>query len=177
MRPSLFDADLDVIVEATGNPIVGINHALRAIETGKHIIMVTVEADALAGPALAKRAKEAGVVYSLAYGDQPALIWELVDWARTSGFDVVCAGKGAKYLVPLPPDEPGQRLGELGILEGTDRLRPAQPLHAHLLPRRHQSRHRDGGRGQRGRPAPVRRRADVHSRRRRRDRHDLPSRG
>ena len=95
---ALFDAELDVIVEATGNPIVGINHALRAIETGKHIIMVTVEADALAGPALAKRAKEAGVVYSLAYGDQPALIRELVDWARTSGFDVVCAGKGAKYL-------------------------------------------------------------------------------
>ncbi|MDQ0707777.1 putative homoserine dehydrogenase-like protein [Arthrobacter woluwensis] len=95
---ALFDADLDVIVEATGNPIVGIQHALRAIETGKHIIMVTVEADALAGPALARRAREAGVVYSLAYGDQPALIWELVDWARTSGFDVVCAGKGAKYL-------------------------------------------------------------------------------
>lgn len=94
----LFEADLDVIVEATGNPIVGINHALRAIETKKHIIMVTVEADALAGPALAKRAQEAGVVYSLAYGDQPALIWELVDWARTSGFEVVCAGKGAKYL-------------------------------------------------------------------------------
>ena len=95
---ALFDAELDVIVEATGNPIVGINHALRAIATGKHIIMVTVEADALAGPALAKRAEAAGLVYSLAYGDQPALIWELVDWARTSGFDVVCAGKGAKYL-------------------------------------------------------------------------------
>jgi predicted homoserine dehydrogenase-like protein len=94
----LLDADLDVIVEATGNPIVGIKHALRAIETGKHIIMVTVEADALAGPALAKRAEAAGVVYSMAYGDQPALIMELVDWARTSGFDVVCAGKGAKYL-------------------------------------------------------------------------------
>ncbi|WP_113718966.1 NAD(P)H-dependent oxidoreductase [Arthrobacter dokdonensis] len=95
---ALFEAPLDVIVEATGNPIVGIDHALRAIETGKHIIMVTVEADALAGPALAKRAADAGVVYSLAYGDQPALIMELVDWARTSGFDVVCAGKGAKFL-------------------------------------------------------------------------------
>lgn len=95
---ALFDADIDVIVEATGNPIVGIKHALAAIETSKHIIMVTVEADALAGPALARRAEAAGVVYSLAYGDQPALIWELVDWARTSGFDVVCAGKGAKYL-------------------------------------------------------------------------------
>lgn len=95
---ALFEADIDVIVEATGNPIVGIKHALAAIETSKHIIMVTVEADALAGPALARRADAAGVVYSLAYGDQPALIWELVDWARTSGFDVVCAGKGAKYL-------------------------------------------------------------------------------
>ncbi|GMA28276.1 flagellar protein FlgA [Arenivirga flava] len=94
----LFEHDLDVVVEATGNPIVGIDHALRAIETGKHIVMVTVEADALAGPALARRAERAGVVYSLAYGDQPALIWELVDWARASGFDVVCAGKGAKYL-------------------------------------------------------------------------------
>ena len=94
----LFDADIDVIVEATGNPIVGVDHALRAIATGKHIMMVTVEADALAGPALARRAQKAGVVYSMAYGDQPALIMELVDWARTSGFDVVCAGKGAKYL-------------------------------------------------------------------------------
>jgi predicted homoserine dehydrogenase-like protein len=94
----LFDVDIDIIVEATGNPIVGVKHALRAIETKKHIIMVTVEADALAGPALARRAEAAGVVYSMAYGDQPALIMELVDWARTSGFDVVCAGKGAKFL-------------------------------------------------------------------------------
>lgn len=95
---ALLAADIDIVVEATGNPIVGIKHALRAIETGKHIVMVTVEADALAGPALAARAEKAGVVYSLAYGDQPALVWELVDWARTSGFEVVCAGKGAKYL-------------------------------------------------------------------------------
>ncbi|MEV8508948.1 Gfo/Idh/MocA family oxidoreductase [Actinoplanes sp. NPDC051475] len=94
----LFDADLDIVVEATGNPIVGVDHALRAIGTGKHIVMVTVEADALAGPALARRAEQAGVVYSMAYGDQPALIMELVDWARASGFDVACAGKGAKYL-------------------------------------------------------------------------------
>jgi predicted homoserine dehydrogenase-like protein len=57
-----------------------------------------VEADALAGPMLARRAKAAGVVYSLAWGDQPALIAEHVDWARTCGFEVVCAGKGTRYL-------------------------------------------------------------------------------
>src|SRR5207253_7825324 len=52
----------------------------------------------LAGPLLARRAAEAGIVYSMAYGDQPALIAEMVDWARTTGFEVVCAGKGTKYL-------------------------------------------------------------------------------
>jgi len=94
----LFREDIDVVVEATGNPIVGIAHAVKAIDNGQHVVMVTVEADPLAGPALRARAEKAGVVYTLAYGDQPANIWELVDWARTSGFEVVCAGKGAKFL-------------------------------------------------------------------------------
>ena len=89
---------VDVIVEATGDPVAGTRHALGAIEHGKHLVMVNVEADVVAGPLLARRARQAGVVYSLAYGDQPALICELVDWARCSGFEVVCAGKGTKYL-------------------------------------------------------------------------------
>lgn len=96
---ALIAADgIDVIVEATGAPLPGIQHALRCFYHGRHIIMVNVEADALVGPLLAQRAKEARVVYSLAYGDQPAIICDLVDWARTSGFEVVSAGKGTKYL-------------------------------------------------------------------------------
>ena len=89
---------LDVVIEATGDPDVGIRHALAAIERGRHIVMVNVEADVLAGPLLAQKAKAADVVYSMAYGDQPALIAEMVDWARTSGFDVVAAGKGTLYM-------------------------------------------------------------------------------
>lgn len=89
---------LDVVIDATGHPAAGIAHALAAIAHGKHIVMVNVEADALAGPLLAEKARAAGVVYSLAYGDQPALIAEQVDWARACGFDVVAAGKGTKYL-------------------------------------------------------------------------------
>jgi predicted homoserine dehydrogenase-like protein len=89
---------LEVVVEATGVPAAGIQHALQAMENGRHIVMVNVEADVLAGPLLAQRAQAAGVVYSMAYGDQPALICELVEWARASGFEVVCAGKGTKYL-------------------------------------------------------------------------------
>src|ERR1700733_11265129 len=85
-------------VEGTGNPAVGIRPARTAIATGKHIVMVNVEADVLAGPLLAEEARTAGVVYSLAYGDQPALTAEMVDWARATGFHVVAAGKGTKYL-------------------------------------------------------------------------------
>ena len=92
------DGEVEVVVEATGVPQAGVRHALACCRAGKHVVMVNVEADALAGPLLARRAREAGVVYSLAYGDQPALICELVDWARACGFEVVCAGKGTKYL-------------------------------------------------------------------------------
>lgn len=89
---------IDIIIEATGNPTAGIAHVLACCEYGKHIIMVNVEADALAGPLLKRKADEAGIIYSLAYGDQPALICEMVDWARAAGFEVVAAGKGTKFL-------------------------------------------------------------------------------
>jgi predicted homoserine dehydrogenase-like protein len=89
--------EIDVVIEATGDAANGIKVCLEAIRHGKHIVMVNVEADALAGPLLARRAREAGVVYSLAWGDQPALICEQVDWARACGFRVVAAGKGTRY--------------------------------------------------------------------------------
>ena len=90
--------EVEIVIDATGNPSAGIAHVLACCRHGKHIVMVNVEADALAGPLLARRAREAGIVYSLAYGDQPALICEMVDWARAAGFEVVAAGKGTKYL-------------------------------------------------------------------------------
>jgi predicted homoserine dehydrogenase-like protein len=102
------DASVEVVIEATGNPIAGIAHALAAIEARKHIVMVNVEADVLAGVSLAAKAHEKGVVYSMAYGDQPALVAEMVDWARSAGFVVAAAGKGTKYLPTyhnVTPDE------------------------------------------------------------------------
>jgi predicted homoserine dehydrogenase-like protein len=90
--------DIDVVVECTGHPIAAVEHCLQAFAHGKHVVNVTVEADAFCGPLLAKKAAQAGVVYSLAFGDQPALICDLVDWARTCGFPVVAAGRGHKWL-------------------------------------------------------------------------------
>ncbi|MFL6652879.1 MAG: NAD(P)H-dependent oxidoreductase [Sulfurifustaceae bacterium] len=113
---------LDVVIDATGSPPAGIRHALAAVAHGKHIVMVNVEADVLAGPLLAARAREAGVVYSLAYGDQPALICELVDWARTAGFDVVAAGKGTKYLPSYHASTPDTVWSHYGLTPEQARL-------------------------------------------------------
>lgn len=89
---------VDIVIECTGNPVAAIDHTLKAFQHGKHVINVTVEADAFCGYALGLKAKEAGVIYSMAYGDQPALTCDLVDWARTCGFGVVAAGRGHKWL-------------------------------------------------------------------------------
>lgn len=106
---------VDVVIDATGSPSAGIRHVLACCAHGKHVVMVNVEADALAGPLLARRAAEAGVVYSLAYGDQPALVCEMVDWARASGFSVVAAGKGTKYLPAYHRSTPETVWGHYGF--------------------------------------------------------------
>ena len=110
---------VEIAIDATGSPAAGIRHALACCEHGKHIVMVNVEADALAGPLLARRAREAGIVYSLAYGDQPALICEMVDWARAAGFEVVAAGKGTKYLPAYHESTPETVWGHYGFTPET----------------------------------------------------------
>ena len=89
---------IEIIIECTGNPNSAVEHCLTAFQNNKNVINVTVEADAFCGFALSQKAKEAGVIYSMAYGDQPALACELVDWAKTCGFNVVAAGRGHKWL-------------------------------------------------------------------------------
>lgn len=108
---------IDIVIDATGSPAAGIRHALLCFDHRKHIIMVNVEADVLAGPLLARKAAEAGVIYSMASGDQPALIAELVDWARTIGMEVICAGKGTKYLPIYHQSTPDTVWGHYGFSE------------------------------------------------------------
>ncbi|MDD0810617.1 Gfo/Idh/MocA family oxidoreductase [Curvibacter sp. RS43] len=106
---------IDVVVECTGHPIAAVEHCLDAFAHGKHVVNVTVEADAFCGPLLARRAAEAGVVYSMAFGDQPALICDLVDWARTCGFPVVAAGRGHKWLPHFSESTPETVWGYYGL--------------------------------------------------------------
>lgn len=88
---------VEIVIDCTGDPIVAVTHILHAFRMGKHVISATVEADALCGAALAARAEKAGVIYSMAYGDQPAMVCDLVDWARSCGFRVTAAGRGHKW--------------------------------------------------------------------------------
>jgi predicted homoserine dehydrogenase-like protein len=118
---------IDIVIEATGNPPAAVEHALEAFRQGKHVVMVTVEADAFCGPILARKAAEAGVVYSLAYGDQPALICDLVDWARASGFPVVAAGRGHKWLPHFAQSTPETVWGHYGLTPEQARIGGLNP--------------------------------------------------
>jgi predicted homoserine dehydrogenase-like protein len=89
----LFDQPIDVIVEATGSPEPGARHARAAIAHGKHVAMVTKEADAAVGPILKHLADRAGVVYTAVDGDQHGLLIALVRWARRIGLEIECGGK------------------------------------------------------------------------------------
>src|SRR6266576_2585464 len=106
---------IDIVVECTGNPIAAVEHCLEAFRQRKNVVNVTVEADAFCGPLLARKAAEAGVVYSLAFGDQPALICDLVDWARAAGFGVVAAGRGHKWLPHFSQSTPETVWGHYGL--------------------------------------------------------------
>jgi predicted homoserine dehydrogenase-like protein len=106
---------IDIVVECTGHPIAAVEHCLEAFRQGKHVVNVTVEADAFCGPLLARKAADAGVVYSLAFGDQPALICDLVDWARAAGFYVVAAGRGHKWLPHFAQSTPETVWGHYGL--------------------------------------------------------------
>jgi predicted homoserine dehydrogenase-like protein len=106
---------IELIVECTGHPIAAVDHCLEAFAHGKHVVNVTVEADAFCGPVLARRAEAAGVIYSLAFGDQPAMICDLVDWARTCGFPVVAAGRGHKWLPHFCESTPETVWGYYGL--------------------------------------------------------------
>lgn len=93
----LSDLPIDVVVEATGDPESAAAVAEVAIGSGKHVVMVTKEADSVVGPLLAHRAKQAGLVYTPADGDQPSLLTGLLAWCRLLGLDIVAAGKASEF--------------------------------------------------------------------------------
>ena len=92
---------VQVVVDATGSPELGVAIALGCFEARKHIVMMNVECDVTVGALLRQKADEAEVIYTLAAGDEPAAILELYRFATALGFEVVCAGKGKNNPLDL----------------------------------------------------------------------------
>ena len=111
----IIDRNIEIFIEATGNPIVGTVHAVKILKSKKHLILVNVEADITCGKYLSDLAKENGVICSMAYGDQPSLILEQIEWARLNGFEVICAGKGTKYHPTFEYSTPDTVWGHYGL--------------------------------------------------------------
>ncbi len=111
----ILNRNIEIFIEATGNPIIGTVHATKIIKHKKHIILVNVEADITCGKYLCDLAKENNVICSMAYGDQPSLILEQIEWARLNGFEVVCAGKGTKYHPSFEYSTPDTVWGYYGL--------------------------------------------------------------
>ena len=109
------DRNIEIFIEATGNPIIGTVHAKKIIDKKKHIILVNVEADITCGKYLSDLAFKNNVVCSMAYGDQPSLILEQIEWARLNGFEVTCAGKGTKYHPSFEYSTPDTVWGHYGL--------------------------------------------------------------
>ena len=111
----ILDRNIEIFIEATGNPIVGTVHATKIINNKRHVVLVNVEADITCGKYLSDLAKNNGVICSMAYGDQPSLILEQIEWARLNGFTVVCAGKGTKYHPTFEYSTPDTVWGHYGL--------------------------------------------------------------
>ena len=121
---ALESAPIEVFVDATGIPDVAARNAWGALRQGRHVVMVTVEADVSCGWVLAREARRQGVVYTLAAGDQPVAIMELFDWAKALGLQVVAVGRGARRYPADRHGDPERALSRLGYdVEAAERLR------------------------------------------------------
>ena len=95
--------EADVLVDATGDPEAGARLALLALHERKTLVTMNIETDATVGPILAFLARASGSVYTVGFGDEPAVLCEMVDFARILGLEVVCAGC-LLYTSPSPRD-------------------------------------------------------------------------
>ena len=113
------DVELDVLVEATGNPDAAAENGQLAISRGQHVVMVSKEGGILVGPILHRMAQEKGLVYTEVEGDQPSLLIGLISWAKTLGLEVLAAGKASEYDFVLEDGDTlswqGQRFPDSGL--------------------------------------------------------------
>ncbi len=123
---TVIELPFDCLVEATGYPEAAAVHALAAIESGRHVLMVTKEADSVAGPMLARLATARGVGIAPVDGDQPSLLIDLITWGETLGFEILAGGKSSEYDFVFDPAD--------GTVTSNGRAASLPGLAAHWAP-------------------------------------------
>jgi predicted homoserine dehydrogenase-like protein len=93
--------DVDIVADITPSPAIGAETAFSCIKNGKDVVMVNIEADVTVGAILKKKAKEAGILYTVSSGDEPGCLMELYDFVSTLGLEPIVIGKGKNN--PLNP--------------------------------------------------------------------------
>lgn len=85
---------VEVAIDVTGVPEVGVKIAIDAMNNKKHVVMMDVETDVVIGSYLKKLGDQNGVIYTGSAGDEPGAVMELYSFARAMGMEVVVMGKG-----------------------------------------------------------------------------------
>jgi predicted homoserine dehydrogenase-like protein len=83
---------IDAVIEVTGAVEFGAQVVLKAIEHGKHVIIMNAELDGTIGPILKVYADKAGVILTNADGDQPGVIMNLYRFVKGIGVKPVLCG-------------------------------------------------------------------------------------
>ena len=112
------DLEIDVVCDITGDPNFGAQFGYRAIENGKHVVVVNIESDVVVGSILRRMAEKAGVVYTEGEGDQPSLIKGLYDFADILGLEVTVAGKWTQ-VIPEPDLPREGKRSDIGYMDGS----------------------------------------------------------
>ena len=114
----MIKANIDAVCDVTGAPYFGAEFAYKAIDEGKHVIVVNIESDVGVGAILSRHAKSRGVVYTEGDGDQPSLIKGLYEWCETLGIEVVTAGKWTT-MFPEELQPKGEGRVDSGYFDGS----------------------------------------------------------
>ncbi len=85
-------SEIEVIIEVTGAIQFAAEVVLKAVENGKHVVLMNAELDGTVGPMLKVYADRKGVVVTNADGDQPGVIMNLYRFVRGIGVKPVLCG-------------------------------------------------------------------------------------
>ena len=94
----IVDLPIDIVVEATGALDYGTQTILAMLDAGKHVVSFNAECDALLGWLFHERARASDVIYTIADGDQPGVLFRLQQQVEAMGFEAIASLNCKRHL-------------------------------------------------------------------------------